>query len=76
MRERKTCFGNYIPPKMSSYGSSSRMLYELAKDIPDFIFKYKMPAIIGGKAHLDGYLKKATYIWTQNAVKYMEAKEM
>lgn len=66
MRERKTCFGNYIPPKMSSYGSSSRMLYELAKDIPDFIFKYKMPAIIGGKAHLDGYLKKGNI--------YMDAK--
>lgn len=66
MKERKTRHGNYVPPKMCSYGSSSRMLYELANNIPDFIFEYELPTVIGGKAHLDGY--------KENGNIYVEAK--
>ena len=50
--------GNF-PPKMASYGSSSRMIYNLFKDIPNFRFEYKLPTCVGGIANLDGYLEKA-----------------
>lgn len=66
MRERKTRYGNRVPPKMASCGSSSRMLYGLAKDIPDFNFEHKLPTRIGGDAHLDGFIKKSNL--------YIEAK--
>lgn len=66
MRERKTRYGNRVPPKMASYGSSSRMLYGLAKDIPNFNFEYKLPTRIGRPAHLDGFIK--------NGNLYIEAK--
>ena len=46
------------PPKMACYGSSSRMLFSLCKDIKDFCFEYKLPTTVGGIAHLDGYLKE------------------
>ncbi len=49
--------GNH-PPKMASFGSSSRMIYLLSRDIPDFQFEKKLPTTIGGIAHLDGYLCK------------------
>ena len=48
------------PPKMASYASSSRMLYTLAKDIPNFQFEKKMPFVVAGvntTAYLDGFLK-------------------
>ena len=48
--------GNALyPPKMACFGSSSRILYNTAKDIPDFIFEKKIPTTVGGTANLDGY---------------------
>lgn len=49
--------GKY-PPKMASYGSSSRMIYLLSRNIPDFRFEEKLPTTVGGIAHLDGFLYK------------------
>ena len=49
--------GKY-PPKMASYGSSSRMIYLLSRNIPSFRFEEKLPTTVGGTAHLDGYLCK------------------
>lgn len=46
------------PPKMACFGSSSRMIFNLSKDIKDFCFEYKLPTTVGGIAHLDGYLRK------------------
>lgn len=49
--------GKY-PPKMASYGSSSRMIYLLSRDIPEFCFEKKLFTTIGGTANMDGYLNK------------------
>lgn len=49
--------GKY-PPKMASYGSSSRMIYNLCKDIPNFHFEYQLPTRVGGIANLDGFIEK------------------
>ena len=48
--------GKY-PPKMASYGSSSRMIYNLCKGIAEFHFEEKMPTKVGGTANLDGYME-------------------
>ncbi len=57
MIEKNT--GKYVfPPKMASYGSSSRMIYNLAKDVNGFSFEKKLPTTIGGTANLDGYFEK------------------
>lgn len=56
------------PPKMACFGSSSRMLFNLCKNIKDFCFEYKLPTTIGGTAHLDGYLKRGPVAF------YIEAK--
>lgn len=47
-----------FPPKMASFGSSSRMIFNLAKDIPGFQFEEKLPTTVGGVAHLDGFSEK------------------
>lgn len=47
--------GRY-PPKMASYGSSSRMIYMLSRDVPGFCFEKKLPTTVGGIANMDGYL--------------------
>ena len=57
-----------FPPKMASYGSSSRMIYNLCKDIPDFCFEYKLPTRVGGIANLDGFLE------TSKSLIFTEAK--
>lgn len=61
--EEKRFKGKLVPPKMASYGSSSRFLFMLAKDIPYFEFECKLPISIPGprpgtetEASLDGYL--------------------
>lgn len=59
---------NGRPPKMASFISSSRMIYQLSKDIPGFVFEAKRPTIVGGTANLDGFLEK------ENTVYYVEAK--
>ena len=48
---------NGLPPKMACYGSSSRLLYKLSRDIEGFVFEKKLPTTVGGKANLDGYLE-------------------
>lgn len=57
-----------FPPKMASYGSSSRMIYLLARDNPLFQFEKKLPTTIGGIANMDGYLNQ------DNIRYYVEAK--
>jgi hypothetical protein len=59
--------GNY-PPKMASYGSSSRMIYALSKGETGFHFEYQLPTVVGGTANLDGYLEK------ENELIFVEAK--
>lgn len=49
--------GKY-PPKMASYGSSSRMIYLLSRDIPNFCFEKKLYTTVGGTDNMDGYLNK------------------
>lgn len=58
----------HFPPKMASYGSSSRMIYNLCKDIPNFHFEYQLPTKVGGIANLDGFIKK------DNRYVFIEAK--
>ena len=43
------------PPKMASYGSSSRMLYNLSYDREGFHFEKKLPTTVGGVANIDGF---------------------
>ena len=53
------------PPKMASYGSSSRMLYLLARKIPGFMFEKKLSTTVGGTANMDGFIPingKSIYI--------------
>lgn len=59
--------GRY-PPKMASYGSSSRMIYMLSRDLPGFCFEKKLPTTVGGVANMDGYLYSRTTHY------YVEAK--
>lgn len=67
MEERKS--GKYIyPPKMASFGSSSRMIYNLMKSNPDFLYEMKLPTTIGGIANLDGFLE------TKEKCLFVEAK--
>ena len=44
------------PPKMASFGSSSRLIYECSKSIPGFCFEKRLPTRVGHTANLDGYL--------------------
>ena len=46
-----------IPPKMASFGSSSRLIYECSKSIPGFCFEKQLPTRVGHTANLDGYLR-------------------
>ena len=45
-----------VPPKMASFGSSSRLIYESSKDVPNFSFEKLLPTRVGHTANLDGYL--------------------
>lgn len=47
----------YYPPKMASFGSSSRFIYNISKDIAGFTFEKKLPTKVGHNANLDGYLQ-------------------
>lgn len=55
--EKKGRYGIY-PPKMASYGSSSRMIYKLLKEVEDIHFEKQLPTKVGGTANLDGYLQR------------------
>ena len=48
---------NGRPPKMASYGSSSRMIYNLSRENKSFVFEKQLPTTVGGKANLDGFLE-------------------
>lgn len=60
---------NGKPPKMASFGSSSRMIYNLVMkdEVKErFLFEEKLPTTIGGEANLDGFMKKDnTYIFVE-----------
>ncbi len=61
--------GQY-PPKMASYGSSSRFIFECSRDIPNFQFEKKLGICVPArnkkqeaKASLDGYImEKNIYV--------------
>lgn len=56
MEERKS--GDKIyPPKMASFGSSSRMIYNWMKDHKAFQYEKKLTTVVGGMANLDGYFE-------------------
>lgn len=59
--------GKY-PPKMASFGSSSRFIYELSKGKRGFEFEEKLDTKVGGVANLDGFIK------TKDKYIYVEAK--
>ena len=55
LQEKKGRYGIY-PPKMASFGSSSRFIYRLSKDIDGFCFEKLLPTYVGPRpANLDGY---------------------
>ena len=45
------------PPKMASFGSFSRMIYNLSKEKEGFHFEKKLPTTVGGTANLDGFFE-------------------
>lgn len=58
--------GNVLyPPKMASYGSSSRFICKLAKDKKGFEFEKKLSTTVGGTANLDGYLEDNEYLFVE-----------
>lgn len=59
---------NGRPPKMASYGSSSRMIYNLSYKKEGFHFEEKLPTTVGGKANLDGFYEDC------NRYVFVEAK--
>lgn len=59
---------NEHPPKMASYGSSSRMIYNLSKEKQGFHFEKKLPTTVGGIANLDGFYEN------DNRYIFVEAK--
>lgn len=54
---RKNRWGTFSPPKMASFGSSSRMIYNLMKDTKGFLFEKQLPTTVGGTANLDGFME-------------------
>lgn len=59
---------NIYPPKMASFGSSSRLIYNLMKDVDGFLFEKKLPTTVGGIANLDGFIE------TDEKCVFVEAK--
>lgn len=57
LKEKKGRWG-ICPPKMASFGSSSRFLYNISKDIVGFQFEILLPTRVGGTANLDGYIMR------------------
>ena len=64
--EKNSRYG-LIPPKMASFGSSSRFLYLKSKNIPEFTFEKQFPTRVGHTANLDGYLEKGTNVYCVEA---------
>ncbi len=58
---------NGRPPKMASYGSSSRLIYRLSRSNSDFHYEKKLPTTVGGKANLDGFYEdEKRYIFVES----------
>ena len=58
---------NGRPPKMAAFASSSRMIYNLSKEIPNFRFEEQLSTTVGGIANMDGYREKDnTYIFVES----------
>ena len=58
---------NVHPPKMASFGSSSRMIYNLMKDKEGFLFEKQLHTTVGGIANLDGFMENnSKYIGDSN----------
>lgn len=53
LEEKNSRYG-LTPPQMTSFGSSSRLIYECSKDIPNFSFEKLLPTRVGHTANLDG----------------------
>lgn len=66
--EKRRVGANIYPPKMASFGSSSRMIYNIMKSNPNFLFELKLPTKIGGIANLDGFIE------TDGKCVFVEAK--
>ena len=66
--EERASGKNVYPPKMASFGSSSRMIYNLMKDTDGFFFEKKLPTTVGGIANLDGFME------TNEKCVFVEAK--
>lgn len=67
LEERKV--GKHIyPPKMASFGSSSRMIYNLMKCNSAFLYEKKLPTMVGGTANIDGFIE------TDEKCVFVEAK--
>lgn len=66
--EERASGKNIYPPKMASFGSSSRMIYNLMKDVDGFLFEKKLPTTVGGIANLDGFIE------TDEKCVFVEAK--
>ena len=59
---------NIYPPKMASFGSSSRFIYNLMKHDKSFKFEKQLPTTVGGTANLDGFKE------TSDSYVFVEAK--
>ena len=58
IKEKKGRWGMY-PPKMACYGSSSRIIYTLLRNVPSIEFEKKLDTQVGRHpANLDAYLRK------------------
>lgn len=66
--EERASGKNVYPPKIASFGSSSRMIYNLMKDVDGFLFEKKQPTTVGGIANLDGFIE------TDEKCVFVEAK--
>ena len=66
LEEKKSRCG-MNPPKMASFGSSSRFIYLLSKDIKGFSFEKHFPTRVGHTANLDGYIKRGNTIYCVEA---------
>lgn len=63
---RKSRWGTFSPPKMASFGSSSRMIFNLMKDTKGFLFEKQLPTTVGGTANLDGFMETdSKYIFVE-----------
>lgn len=55
LSEKNSRYG-MMPPKMASYGSSSRFIHNLSKGVEGFCFEKQLPTRVGHTANLDGFL--------------------